>query len=1708
MRNDIRLFIHGKEVEFSQDPKILLNYKEKELTNPTVVRNTFSKQITVEGTNTNNDVFGHIWDLTRIQDGSVFNPIQKTDFELYVNDELFQRGYVKLDKVTRRNHGTQYVFTLYGGLGSFFYSLAYEPESDTRKTLASLRYTTTDGEPAPDLDFTITKDAVHDAWTQINRERTGGEPIWDVLNFVPAYEGYPDFAADTALVNLSGTDAYSHAVTVDGQRYAGWLNGAQNDNGYALATLPEDATSWETFDLRSYLQRPALSMYRLIQACCDPRNNGGFKVDLDRHFFHQNNPYYYDAWMTLPRIAETQEGGTVTEDVSGVTLTKDGRNGYAINYTLESLSALTNVRMRLGVTFTPTGSTTATDLFTSTRYDATDINAGLRTGTWVKRFTYNSGVILRVEALDTAGNVVGTSKTYLLSGDKYYPGTRRPLWDYFPHEKTAAEIYYGPELAMYGDIEYLQGYWTKSGSSWTFADMAGNPVDLDFSFPTDAMIGGLKMTVRTNYGYDTRYAVYGSATYQLKDGDSDQLVNLYTATTTSVRGKHTVQEAMSAGAVPGRYGLVVRSFEAMASSYEGLRSGSVVRASKLLGGEKSPADYLLDYCKMFGLYFYYDSTEEADDTAAYPSGVVHIMDRDTFYTDEVVDLDKRLDWEKNVEIIPAMADSKWYRFAQGQVESEAAEEYSETYGQEYGAQLVNTNFNFNNDTKDLYADGCYKSGVMVWEKSKYFKKPTEGVPNIVFNGMTYELFRSSGSEVTSTEIAMPIQSSKDWPDLNGLGYAWYDSFPKPQFRDAERGGVDASGVLLFYAGPETCRAEYSITDDVYEMISLNGGEPCWILTAGEFDGAGNRIAYRTRTLPRFTRDLTYNGIKGNIVHSWNFGHPRVTYAPDTFTTEGDSVYDKCWMSYLRDTYDVDTRRLVCNVRAETDGKPWPYWFRRFYWFENSIWRLNEIKDLNVESFDTVRMEFVKVQDMDDFKLEMIRREGRDYLVLDSSSVGCSGGTVTGTVYLQGGGNWAATDFINGTDSDGRSYYIETARVMSPTMGSGSETPFAINFPANSALTDVTWQVSVEDDYDNRLKGYVTQAACEPGPAGYELHVTRPANGERTVSSGANDWNAWWEFRAVNVTDLGAVVTRGSDWVTSTTIEPDQSPYLGSTHILSVEHTENTGAQRTAELQITGNTPDGTASNTVYLVQEAGSQTYQLIWVSPADGTESIGSASTSVTWTLKASGVANLGVSSTGFLTGAAITEGATGEATHTVTAQAPANTGESRTAVITVTGTTTAGTVSLTGSVTQAEAYTLSVYPQGGRETQSGATDTWFGVTLRNINDFGVWTDVSWLTVEKTTEGAGPYTWMVDCDFSVNTGDSRTATIYFSGRTAGGREVTESRYVRQAAAQPVTSLAWIYPSTGNKRVSSGVTEATWLLEAVGVGNVGIGQASPMFNSYVIEPYAVSTYPRATHRVVMYFSENTGDERSGLFTVTASTSLGYLTGNLTQEKGSGPVPAAISLSPSTVSVDAQTGSTTYTISTTGTVTGLTATTDASWISQPITISGNKLIVYYQANPGGKARTATITLSGNGGAVTATATLKQGVPQPDITILSPTAKTVSATVTSVAFIYSVSGAVSDIGVVWTGSWITDITLNYPHINITMDVNDTDTARTASIRVTGRTATGTVSSSCVLEQRGESLRLDPDTLTFGYNSGEVKTTSVYTNNNWRVTDIRDV
>lgn len=1576
MKYDINLFIGDKEVEFSSDPRILFNFKETELHNPTIVRNSFTKTIEIEGTNTNNDIFGHIWDLDRYQyygsmeDGASFNPIKKVPFKLFVGGDLYQRGYVKLDKVRKRNNTMTYSITLYGGLGDFFYNLSYDQDGEGKKTLADLKFTTNDGETHPDLDFVINKDAINDAWNHINRTISQYEPRWEVINFIPAYEGKPnDFSSDKVLINTNGIDIFERSKTDGGLTYQPILNGSPNASGYCLGTASEEMTEWETFDLRSYNQRPVVSMYRIIQACCQPENNGGYQVKLDDHFFDYNNPYYSQAWMTLPMLKDTEQNKIETENVTGATLSLSDPTHYSVNYNTTTLTSLNNIKMRMGVTFTPQTSTSANRLYTQREWKSTG-GVTVVPNEFVKKYRYNAGVILQLQAYDTDGNLAGASKRYVLSGDKYYPNSNDAL-DFWVDRSDIGESGY-----TQAGVEYLTGDWIKSGSTYTFCDFNGRPVDIDFSLTSSANISRLVVKMNTTYGDNINYKVFGRSWRDVRQ-DASTATYLYTSKSGSGGGNRRRSEVRTIDGVLGQFGIRMSSFEAQAYDYEALYSGTKVSGSRLLGGDKTPADYLINYCKMFGLYFYQDTTEDSDNPEKYPSGVIHIMDRDTFYTDEFVDLSKCIDYSRDINITPAMANAKWYKFEMEQVDSQAESEYKNTYNRVYGSQLVNTNYNFDNNTTDLFDGTVFKAGIQVWEKDKYFKMPTEGVPNYAFNGLKYELFNQSGGEFNSTELNQVIQTTDGWNNINRYGLDYYDVFPKLQLHNSENEGIDGDGVLVFYVSGITAQATYTITDDVYDMAILNGGDPCWLMTNSEFDANGNRIAYKTSILPYFTRDLFRYSQQGNIVNSWNFGHPQATFAPDTYSTENDCIYDKCWKNYINDLYDTNSRKLTCYADINLDGKPWPYWFRRWYWFENSIWRLNEIKDLNMASFDVTQMEFIKVQDVNNYKLNKIYYWGQDELVIIPEQVSWSAQTVNGYVISQSGSRWAMADHFYSTDTvTSAETYYECAQYIRPLAGSGYRTDFTVQIPANTGSTPLEWTVLAETSDDVWIRDkfiqmpetvtpaliinpatmdvaassttaqytytiidtvndigvmtdsdwvtatlsgntinvrftantgssrtatitlsgtsatgnvYTTATLVQAGEAAYELVITRPSNAVRNVSSDADDWNAWWEFKAVNVSNLGAIIEEGSDWITRVEIEEDPTPVSGSTHLLIAYHTANTGQQREGQIQITGWTGTGGIATFATLVQASG--------------------------------------------------------------------------------------------GS----EEYTFLIYPQTARNETSAATDTWFGVTLANVNDFGVevTSGSDWLTAAKTTEGAGDYTWKVNCNFSQNTGAQRSATLTFSGRTGGGTVLTETRNVLQAAGSSTYEFRWINPSSGNRIVSSGITSTNMKLRAVGVTNLGaeITSGASWLNSLTFTESALTD--GTTHIATLSFNQNEGVQRTGTIHIsgtTASAGNVSLIGNITQEKGQGETPEIIiTTSPRTVGYKSGSASFYYTIK--GNVSGLTVNTGnaSPWCTASIASGGGYIIVSYTQNNltgSTSTRTATITISGNGGAVEDTVTLTQ------------------------------------------------------------------------------------------------------------------------------------
>ena len=1202
MNNDIRLFINGEEIEFSQDPKILLNFKQDELRNPTVVKNSFTKQIQVEGTNRNNDIFGHIWELTRVQDGN-FNPIKKTDFQLFVNGELSQKGYCKLDKITRTNNTTQYSLTLYGGLGSFFYNLTYDQdnEGNNKKTLASLKYTIEgDKGPGPDLDFTITKDSVYEAWGQLAGFGDTTNPRWDVINFIPALNGIPgDFDAAKVLVNnyqlnSGGASGFLTGKTVDGRTYSPVLNAALNQYGYSLGEMPEDLQEWQTRDLRCYNQRPVVSMYRIIQACCDPQNNGGYQVKLDSHFFHNNNPYYFNSWVTMPLLKDLEGmGGGERYDITGATISTGttqayGRYMFPVNFETETLGSINNVDMDIAIAFEPEDTTDAQYLYPHHNYYSKGTT--LQGNYYVKELECNQGAIIQLFALGTGGEVVGQSKAYLLSGQKNWnERDNEPMWEYF----------YGSKVNEYGvepNYEYLEGYFKLVDGKYVWCDKYGNLQNINVSFNAPSDFSALMMKITKPYSYRTKYLFSGKATFKTENYSG---TSMYVSRDYSTTGRHTVSEAMAQDRVRGKFSFSISRFEGVGTDYESLFSGTKITKERLLTTENSPCDYLLSYCKMFGLYFYYDSTEEADNPRMYPSGVVHIMDRDTFYTDEVVDLSKMIDWDKKLEITPSVADTKWYKFDTEHIESELETAYKEQFGQDYGAQIVNTSYNFNSDTTALYDGNVFKSGIMALERDKYYRKTSAGLPVYQYNGLKYNLYSrtSSTEEFSTTEIEYPVSTIMNMPGVNP-DYEYYDSFPKLQLHGENNEATDGENILVFLRGSVNTNADYWISDDIPEMATLNDGQPCWILTNSENDAAGRGIAKRINMFPFFTRDLVWTGTYGNIVHSWNFGHPQITYSPDTYTTEGDSIYDACWKNYIRDMYSVNARKLSCYVKAQLDGRPWPYWLRRFYWFENSIWRLNEIKDLNLGAYDTTKMEFIKVQDMDNYKLEKIEYQGFNQIVLDQNTLACTGGTITGKIILQGGGNWVASDIIGGEDAEGNQYYLESATAMVPNSGSGNITEFTLTVPASTADTPINWSVAFEDDLDVWHKAYFTQETCNTAST---LTLT-PAT--TTVSAPAS--SATLTVTAIRIT--GITVTSNAAWATVTR----------DGNVITISYTKNnTTTARTATITVKGTGVEGEMTATATLQQNGLGQvsvsptTLEFDWV--VDGVSGVASKTINVT---------------------------------------------------------------------------------------------------------------------------------------------------------------------------------------------------------------------------------------------------------------------------------------------------------------------------------------------------------------------------------------------------------------------------------------------------------------------------------------------------------------
>lgn len=283
MRRKISLYIADTLVDLDDESLVLFNYTQEDLDNPTIVKNSFSQQITLQRTANNNQIFDHAFRLDRVS-GSAFNPRVKTPFVIYNElNEILESGYCKLDSVS-----DVYSVSLYGGLGQFLYGLSYRADGEPL-SLADLDFLETQ-DPASEFDYTINRTLVANAWSVLAGEQQND--LFETINFAPCYNGIPskDFAADKAVFN-------------------GSLYG---QSGILQADLAKAYTEREMQDMRSYLQRPVIRFRKIIEAIQRFATDLGYTFALGG-WDDDDNPYWESLWMTLPILKDTRSGDTITK---------------------------------------------------------------------------------------------------------------------------------------------------------------------------------------------------------------------------------------------------------------------------------------------------------------------------------------------------------------------------------------------------------------------------------------------------------------------------------------------------------------------------------------------------------------------------------------------------------------------------------------------------------------------------------------------------------------------------------------------------------------------------------------------------------------------------------------------------------------------------------------------------------------------------------------------------------------------------------------------------------------------------------------------------------------------------------------------------------------------------------------------------------------------------------------------------------------------------------------------------------------------------------------------------------------------------------------------------------------------------------------------------------------------------------------------------
>lgn len=914
------LIINNITADLSEDIKIPLTYQTIDTSTPTKEHGAYSKSVVLKGTPTNNKIFSDAWSLERNVTEGFYDARKRIPFTLLSNGDIVDSGYLKLDQVTKEGDNVEYSTTLYSSIGDFFYNLAYNDEGEER-TLSSLRYyfknsegvLMSEEEEANNTLFNWNKDFIDQGWNgnfdTVEFTREGNYPS-DVIVAAPTYRGYyDDFSNDTVLAKYT-------EMSQEDQGYlaSAFTSGYSSFKDYIILKATRDMDEWETRDLRSEYQRPSIPIRYILQAIGDPSNNGGYTVSFDNEILE--SPIYKKGHIIMDEIS-------FDEDEAHPSLTELSIQGQAI------ISRSTNT---LEGEVEITASTESTESLINPTVEISPI------GTLQSPIDLGENAYTAIWGLFTS--VIDGKPTYLagvcLGGwhlrlDIYKDGTYYASSpEYFVHTRLREAVY---------DYKDFAGYLNAYIGADTPQDINFFEVELKRSSDNNyTWSKPLRIKMQVPKGNIEYKLVYQWIRFSYQDAIGQATFDTYDIFSTTPY-----------------YGCSIEGAIALAQNSEdetitnGFFDGDVspniqpqsVNKDILFNGEASPYDILIGFTKAIGARYVADAEKKHID----------ILLRKNFY--EKTPLEPIIDWTKK-EITPTLTEYKWYEYGLGQLDTYADGIYNRRNKVPYGHLKLDTTYEFNNETSNLFEDVVYTSLIPYRLNSIYFNDADCQV--MISPTVDATTFKMDGLEIDSNETTVYAKAHFEKP------YKVFDKVPKLCGFEKDNSTMEIGYTLALFNGFK--EAEVTLSDNLPIMFTLNDN-PCFLWTrsgqgyADEESETETQVAIKRNTIPSFSKYITDE--QGTYTSSLDFLKPRNTFLGDDDKYQDGidlySIYHKKWIETI---YNHNGLKIKVKARIPTPRNA----VRKVYFFSNSYWLIEKIEDWEADKeFSTVT--FVRIRNIDD-----------------------------------------------------------------------------------------------------------------------------------------------------------------------------------------------------------------------------------------------------------------------------------------------------------------------------------------------------------------------------------------------------------------------------------------------------------------------------------------------------------------------------------------------------------------------------------------------------------------------------------------------------------------------------------------------------------------------------------------------------------------------